>query len=235
VSPVQHLPQARAFQDIRAIIFDVDGVIADTARLQEIAWRRLTLREGLPFDEHTAQALRGLSREASLRRILGDQRAEPDRFMKMMERKNADYVALVGQLTPVDVLPGVVSLLRSLRGLGLEAAACSASRNARLVLDRLGLTHSFNCIVDGIDEAGAKSGLHRFLLASAAMRVEPAHCVAVEDSTAGLSAARQFGMKSIGIGDSETLSTATFVVDSLSSLNALQILDKLTRRALNAG
>jgi beta-phosphoglucomutase len=227
-------PQAWVDAEVRAVLFDVDGVIADTARLHEIAWRRLAQREKLPFDDRTARDLRGLSRETSLRRILGDCHVAPDRFAKMMERKNADYLALVGQLTPLDVLPGVVPLLRSLRRRGLEVAAVSASRNAQRVLDRLDLARAFDCIVDGNDESRACPPLHRFLLAAAALRVEPVHCVVVEDSSAGLASARQFGMKSIGVGLAAALGPASVVVASLSGVDAETLVSRLSLPADSA-
>jgi beta-phosphoglucomutase len=223
--------QNRRCDGVRAFLFDVDGVLADTARLHEAAWRRLAQREGLPFDHRTARDLRGLSREASLRRILGNRAAAPEHFVKMMDRKNADYLALVAQLTPLDVLPGALRLLKELRRLDLNIAAVSISRNARTVLDRLDLTHYFDAVVDGNDAAPSGDGRHRFLLAAAALHVEPGQCVVVEDSAVGVAAARQFGMKSIGVGDADALCAATMTLESLHDVEAEFLIDRLSEPA----
>jgi kojibiose phosphorylase len=204
---------------LAAILFDVDGVLADTARLHEAAWRRLAEREGLPFNDDVAQSLRGLSREASLRRILGKRTVSPDRCQEMMDAKNADYLMLVERLTPHDVLPGARELLHGLTELGIHAAAVSASRNARRVLERLGLADCLGVIVDGEDEARSRTGLHRYLLAAAALRVEPPKCAVVEDSAFGIAAARQFGMRTVGIGGRNTLSAASIVFESLRGVD----------------
>lgn len=218
----------RRLSGVSAILFDVDGVLADTARLHEAAWRRLAEREGLPLDDGTAQSLRGLSREASLRRILGERTVSPDRRQEMMDAKNADYLMLVERLTPDDVLPGARELLDDLADLGIRAAAVSASRNARRVLERLGLAGSLGVIADGEDESRSKTGLHRYLLAAAALHIEPARCAVVEDSAFGIAAARQFGMRTVGIGGRNTLSAATIVFESLRGIDGRCLLHWLS-------
>ncbi|MEK6642962.1 MAG: HAD-IA family hydrolase [Planctomycetota bacterium] len=218
---------APATNSIGAFLFDVDGVLADTARLHEAAWRRLAIREGLSLDTDTARSLRGLSRSDSLRRVLGQRRVTQHRFNELMEQKNCDYLRQVEQLTPTDVLPGSSELLEELPGFGIRVAAVSASCNARPVLDRLGLLDRFAAVVDGTDDVSTTG--HRFLSASAVLRVEPSRCVVVEDSTTGAAAARQFGMKCLGLGDATALCMATMVFESLRGVDARSLLRWLTR------
>ena len=214
---------------IGAFLFDVDGVLADTARLHERAWRAIARREGLPFDDAIARELRGRSREESLRRILGNRRVPLARFNAIMEAKNAEYVRLVDGLTAEDTLPGARELLVELNERGIRTAAVSASKNARRVLERLGLSGVsgryppfLETIVDGNDEAVER--LHRYLSAAAALRVDPGRCVVVEDSQAGIAAARQFGMRSIGLGTNGQLVGATLVFESLRGVEARHLL-----------
>lgn len=217
---------------VRAFLFDVDGVLADTARLHEEAWRRIAGREGLAFDDSVARDLKGRSREDSLRRILGNRRIPLDRFNAIMAAKNEEYLRLVDGLTPDDALPGARELLADLNERGIRTAAVSASRNARRVLGRLALAadggdgppYRLEQVIDGNDEAASAGRLHRYLLAAAALRVDPAHCVVVEDSQAGIAAARQFGMRSIGLGEDTQLIGATLVFESLRGIEGRHLL-----------
>ncbi|HVP12875.1 MAG TPA: beta-phosphoglucomutase family hydrolase [Phycisphaerae bacterium] len=205
---------------IGAFIFDVDGVLADTATLHTEAWRRLAKEEGLDFDEAAANALRGLSREDSLRRLLHGREVPADRFTELLDRKNGYYLGELKHLSERVVLPGVRLLLAGLRDLGIKLAAASLSRNARAVLLRTGLVSNFDVIVDGNDLEESRSDLNRFHLIARALRVDPARCVVVEDSTAGIAAARAAGMRSVGVGDYERLCAATMVLDSLRGTDA---------------
>jgi beta-phosphoglucomutase len=205
---------------IGAFIFDVDGVLADTAAIHTAAWQRLAEEEGLEFNDPTADALRGLSREDSLRRLLDGRSVSPDQFSELLDRKNGYYLSSLKHLNERVVLPGVRLLLAGLRELGIKLAAASLSRNARPVLLRTGLVSNFDVIIDGNDLADSKSGLNRFLLLARAVRVEPARCVVVEDSTAGIAAARAAGMRSVGVGGYDRLCAATMVLDSLRGVDA---------------
>ena len=205
---------------IAAFIFDVDGVIADTATLHEAAWRQIARREGIEIDAGTAQALRGTPRDASLRLILGNRRVPLRRFNELMEEKNADYLRRVEALGPADVLPGTLALLDQLRSMGMGIAAASASRNARRVLQQLQIDGRFDAIVDGADEATSSAGLHRYLLAAGALRVAPGRCVVVEDSPTGVATARQFGMLTVGLGNGNALCAASIVFESLRGVDA---------------
>lgn len=229
VRPRRPSPRPTGAKAIGGFLFDVDGVIADTAIHHLAAWRRIAEEEGLPFDDATARDLRGLPRDASLRRILGSRKIEAARFAALMEKKNACYVAALDALSPADILPGVLTLLGDLAHLAIRVAAVSASRNARTVLARVGLADRFEILVDGEDAFRATNGLHRFLLAAAALRLSPARCVVVEDSQAGVAAARSFGMRVIGLGDPRTLCAATLVFESLRGVRGKPLVKWLSQ------
>ena len=212
---------------IDAIIFDVDGVIADTAERHADAWRRLADEEGLAFDETIADSLRGLSRAASLKRLLGDHEATPDEFKDMMERKNRYYVASLESLSPSDTLPGVTRLMRQFAAMNVKVAAASASKNARLVLDRIGLVEQFDAIVDGNEVGRPKPAPDLFARAAARLRIKPGRCVVIEDAAAGVAAALAAGMRSIGVGDADRLHAATLVLPTLDEIEAIALIEML--------
>jgi beta-phosphoglucomutase len=205
---------------IGAMLFDVDGVLADTATLHTAAWRRLAGEEGLDFDETAAEALRGLPREDSLRRIIGNRQISPERFSELLDRKNGYYSADLKESGEHIVLPGVRLLLAGLGELNVKLAAVSLSRNARTVLLRARLVSHFDVIIDGSDLSESGPGSNRFLLTAKALDVEPSRCVVVEDAAAGIAAARAAGMRSVGIGDYDHLCAATMVLESLRGVDA---------------
>lgn len=209
---------------IRAALFDVDGVLADTARLHTAAWRRLADEEGLPFDDRLADQLRGVSREESLRRILNGRRVSDVNFRAMMDRKNACYQEFVARLTGEDALPGARVLLEDLADEGVTCAAVSISRNARQVLAQLELSPLLKVIIDGNDAAQSRTGLDRYLLAAAALRCDPRKCVVFEDSTAGIALARRAGMVTIGLGEPRRLAAADMIFDSLRGVSGRLLL-----------
>jgi kojibiose phosphorylase len=220
--------------EIAAFVFDVDGVLADTAGLHAAAWRRLAGEENVPVDEGLCDAVRGLSREASLRRVLAGREVDAPRAAEMMERKNRYYLELVGRLGPSDALPGGSELLERLRARGLRLAVASASRNARTVLERIGLRERFDVIIDGNDEARSEWGLHRYLLAAAGLRLSPRRCVVVDDSPAGVATAREAGMRTVGVGDPGRLCAATLTIPSLEAADADALLSGLAGRPESA-
>ncbi|MCW5757016.1 MAG: beta-phosphoglucomutase family hydrolase [Phycisphaeraceae bacterium] len=187
---------------IEAIIFDVDGVLVQTDRLHERSWRALAQREGLPFPDGLADRLRGVSRERSLELLLGDahERCTPERRVALMDAKNQLFLEAANALTPDDTIPGVRPLLAALREMGLRLAAASASRNARLVLDRVGLSALLHAVIDGHDAPRAKPDPQCFLMAAEMLQTEPARCVVVEDALAGVDAAVNAGMAVVGVG-----------------------------------
>ncbi len=216
---------------VRGFIFDVDGVIADTAVLHTAAWRRLAAEEGLPFDENLADQLRGVSRSESLRILLGDVKVSPERFEELAARKNSYYGECLSSLTEADVLPGVRSLMDALSSRGVRIAAVSVSRNARTVLIHTRMIDAFDIVIDGNDLPRFNPTLNRFQHAARLLRVEPGACVVVEDSATGVAAARAAGMRSVGIGDADRLCVATVAVDSLRDIDAARLLTWLSPNA----
>lgn len=208
---------------IDAFLFDVDGVLADTADLHAEAWRRAAREIGIEIPDAIIPLLRGRSREDSLRLILQGRALPGEVFASVMDRKNRYYVVSLDGLTPDDALPGAAKLLDELSRARLRLAAVSASRNARLVLTRIGLIRKFERVVDGLVKLPSGEG-NRYAYAAAAMRCEPTRCVVVEDSQAGVDLARAAGMGVIGLGDAVRNSKAHFLLDRLDSIRACDLL-----------
>jgi beta-phosphoglucomutase len=221
---------------IAAFIFDVDGVIADTSGLHAGAWRRVAIEEGLPVAPDLEHAVRGLSREASLRFLLSGRETPAAKFDEMMRRKNHYYEATLrvgGALAP---LPGVVELIGELQSMGLKVGAASASRHGREVLGRLAVGELFDTIVDGTDATSGAAGLHRFLRVCTGLGATPDRCVVVEDAASGLATARNLGMLTIGIGDPGRLAAADLVYESLCGVDGEPLVRWLDRhQARRAG
>lgn len=207
-----------------AVLFDVDGVLADTAKLHTAAWARLAGEERLPFQAEVADALRGLSREDSLRLLLGPRRVTQQSFEDMLDRKNAYYLDMVAGLSEADALPGAAGLLAQFARLGIRRAAVSLSRNARAVLGRIGMTPMLDVIMDGTDARGIPGGLDRYHRAAAALATSPRRCLVIEDSTSGIAAAKNAGMRTIGVGSPQRLCAADLVFESLQGVSARLLL-----------
>ncbi len=201
----------------RAFIFDLDGVITDTAPLHFVAWKQLAAGVGIDFDEAFNEKLKGVSRMDSLALILaqgGAQFSAAD-MHAMAERKNREYVRLLERLTPADLLPGALEALRAARAAGCRVGLASASKNAAFVLDRLGIADAFDHVVDAGGIARSKPDPEVFLAAAEALRVEPSRCVGIEDAVAGIEAVRAAGMFALGVGDPRVLTRADQVVPDL--------------------
>lgn len=207
----------------KAVIFDVDGVLVRTDALHEKSWRTLAQQEGLPFPEGLPDQLRGVSRERSLELVLADalDRYTDGQRTELMERKNAAFLGAVHAMTPADALPGVRELLKELRTAGPKLAAASASRNARVVLDRVDLTKHLDAIIDGHDAPRPKPDPQCFLLAAEKLGCDPAQCVVVEDAPAGVEAAINAGMRVVGVGPVQRDPRVALGAASLASI-ALQ-------------
>lgn len=209
-----------------AVLFDLDGVLVDTAELHFRSWRRIAAELGVPFDRARNEPLRGLGRMESLERLLGPRAGEfsAARKQALADAKNDAYLALVGGLTPGDLLPGVVDLLRGLRERGVPLAVASSSRNTRAVLERLGVAGCFAAIVDGNDAPRSKPDPQVFLRAAERLGVPPAACIVIEDAASGVAAARAAGMRVIGVGPAERVGAAERVVASLAELSVDELL-----------
>lgn len=187
-----------------AFLFDLDGVITDTARCHFSAWKALADRLGLSFDENVNQHLKGVSRRRSFEIILehngkagcyGDAEIE-----ELTGEKNALYVAQISTLTPKDILPCIPAFLEAARSHGILLAVASASKNAPAVLERLGLSGAFDYVADAGKIARPKPDPEVFLNCAEHLGVSPESCVGFEDSQAGIEAIHAAGMPSVGIG-----------------------------------
>lgn len=212
----------------RAVIFDLDGVITDTAEQHYQGWQRLADEEGLPFDRAANEALRGLSRRESLLALLGDRQVDEATLADWMARKNRYYVDSLADMTPADALPGAVELVRDAKARGLLVAIGSSSKNARLVLDKLGITGAFDAIADGDSVERAKPAPDLFLEAARLLDVAPAACIVVEDAASGVDAALAAGMIAVGVGPGDRVGHATFRFDTPADIDLDVVLGQET-------
>jgi len=212
-----------------ALILDLDGVVTDTATQHESAWRTVLEEHGLPFRRSAYERTRGLSREDSLRELLGDVQVDDEAFTAMLEAKNARYVEALDTLTLRDLLPGVLDLLLAAEARHWKVAIGSSSRNAARVLDRMGVTDLFDAVADGASGA-PKPAPDIFLAAARMLDVEPAACVVVEDAGSGVEAGLAAGMRVVGVGPSDRVGRAHVRVDATRDL----LLDELEPAILAA-
>lgn len=210
---------------IKAAIFDLDGVIVDTARFHFLAWKQLAQQLGFEFTEEDNERLKGVSRARSLEILLeiGHVNASEQEKLALATEKNELYVAYIQQLQSTDLLPGAKALVEALKQQGVKIALGSASRNARFILDRLGISEWFDAIVDGNATSAAKPDPEVFLLGCQALAVAAEDCVVFEDSEAGVEAAKRANMKVIGVGRADHLARADRVVQSLEELLPLKL------------
>lgn len=212
---------------IKGFIFDLDGVITDTAEYHYRGWQRLAEEEGLAFTRDDNEQLRGIPRRESLLLILKDRQYPEDKILEMMERKNNYYLEFIREISPRDLLPGAKELLEEIRAAGLKNALGSASKNATEVLDRLGIRSLFDAISDGHSVERQKPAPDLFLHAAGQLGLTPDESVVVEDAEAGIEAARAGGFRSIGLGPWERVGKAEAVFPSLSGVHLEDILTAL--------
>lgn len=212
---------------ISCCIFDLDGVIVDTARYHYRAWRELAADLGFVFDEEQGEAVKGVSRMASLDIVLRAGGME-DRFSQaekeaLAERKNERYKQLIARMTPDEVLPGVEPFLEDLRRHGIRIVLGSASKNTHTILDRCRIGAWFDAVVDGTMTSRAKPDPEVFLMGAELVGADPAECVVFEDAAAGIEAARRGGMRSVGVGRSDRLTGASMCIGSFEGLTFGQV------------
>lgn len=206
---------------MKACIFDLDGVLVDTAKYHFIAWQRLASNLGVDFTEHDNEQLKGLSRDASLDYILikGKITASISEREIWKEQKNNWYLELVTNMPEDEVLPNCKELLQDLKKNNIKVGLGSASKNAKLILDRVNITHFFDTIIDGTVTSKSKPDPEVFLLGAKALSVKPSECIVFEDALNGVKAAKLGGFPTIGIGDANVLTEADLVKPSLLGLN----------------
>ena len=199
---------------IEACLFDLDGVIVDTAKYHFIAWKALAEELGFEFTIEDNERLKGVSRMQSLEILLeigGKQFSEQEK-LAMAENKNTLYVSYIEKMTPEETLPGVPEFLQELRNKGIKIALGSASKNSPMILDRIQLSGMFDVVVDGNSITEAKPNPEVFLKGAEWLGVSPEHCVVFEDAIAGIEAARNANMYCVGIGEPKTLGMADLVI-----------------------
>lgn len=215
---------------IKGCIFDLDGVVVDTAKYHYQAWRRLANELGFEFDESHNERLKGVSRMRSLEILLevGGLSFSQEKMEQLAARKNEWYVEYISRMTPNEILPGSKELLEELRSKGVKLALGSASKNTPLIMDRIGLKDHFDAIIDGNVISIAKPAPDIFLAASKAIGVEPPRCIVFEDAEAGVEAAINAGMRVVGIGNPQILRRANLVVPDLKNFTFQYLVDSLS-------
>jgi len=213
---------------IKAFIFDLDGVLTDTAEYHFRGWKRLADEEGIPFTREDNEALRGIPRRASLLVVLKGRTYPEEKIQEMMERKNNYYLEFIREITPRDLLPGARELLEEIHAAGLKAALGSASKNAGEEIDRLGIRSLLDAISDGYSVERQKPAPDLFLHAAKQLGLPPAECVVVEDAAAGVEAALAGGFRTVGIGPQERVGQAELVLPSLEGRRLADILRGFT-------
>ncbi|MEK7718227.1 MAG: beta-phosphoglucomutase [Bacteroidota bacterium] len=206
---------------IKACLFDLDGVIVDTAKYHFIAWKEMAAELGFDFTEKENELLKGVSRMHSLDILLGIGKISKTEEEKqaLAEKKNQRYLEYVEQMNEEEILPGVTRFLDDLRSNGILIALGSASQNAPLILDRIHLKGKFDVVVDGNAVSKAKPDPEVFLKCAELLKVEPSACLVFEDAQAGIEAALNGGMKVIGVGSSDNLSLADHYIPGFKKLD----------------
>ena len=196
----------------KGFIFDLDGVIVDTAKYHYLAWKKLANELGFEFTKEQNELFKGVSRKRCLEILLdiGKIDATQEQFDTWMITKNVDYLAYIKNMDASEILPDVSKILEYLKEKGIPIALGSASKNAKPILEKVGLLHYFDTIVDGNSVTKAKPDPEVFLLAAKQLGVNSNDCIVFEDAVAGVEAANAAKMISIGIGDDKVLSHAQF-------------------------
>ena len=206
----------------KAVIFDLDGVIVDTAKYHYMAWKELANSLGFDFSEEQNELLKGVSRVRSLEILLdlGKVDLTQEEKDKYLIEKNVQYLQYIEKMDASEILPGISNLLSHLKKEEIRFALGSASKNARLILENLNLIHLFDAIVDGNDVSTAKPDPEVFLIAAEKLATRPEDCIVIEDAQAGILAANAAGMISVGIGDQMVLQEADFNLKSTDELTS---------------
>lgn len=209
----------------KGLLFDLDGVLVDTARYHFKAWKRLAETFEVDFNEERNEKLKGVSRVESLRKILewGGKTLSDAEFQKAMDLKNTWYLEYIDRMAPDEVLPGAERFLKEARQDGYKIALGSASKNAPHILDKVGLTPLFDAIIDGNRTSRSKPDPEVFLLGAEDLLLQPSQCVVFEDAEAGVEAAKAGGMYAVGVGSAEVLHKADKVIPGFEDLHLVDL------------
>lgn len=206
---------------IKGCIFDMDGVIVDTAKFHFKAWQRLSESLGIPFTHEQNEQLKGVSRVDSLEKILswGNLILDNQKKLELMELKNKWYLEYVEEVSPADMLPGTLDFLNECRSSNVKIALGSSSKNAILILEKLEIMTFFDAVVDGNKITLSKPNPEVFLRAAKEIGLQPSECVVFEDAISGVEAAKAGGFYCVGIGEDNILNMADKVISSLAQIH----------------
>lgn len=214
---------------MKAVLFDLDGVITDTAKFHFLAWHDLGAELGIEVDETFNEELKGVSRNDSLERILvrggvADQYSSAEKEA-LCAKKNAHYVELIQEMKPEDILPGIIPLLDELKAAGIKMIVTSASKNAPGILDLLRVRPYFDGVVDPATIKAGKPAPDIFLAGAQLAGTDPADCVGVEDAASGIEAIKAAGIVAVGVGDEQVLALADRVLPGTADLSLAVLLE----------
>jgi beta-phosphoglucomutase len=211
---------------IKACIFDLDGVLVDTARFHFLAWKSLADRLGFTFTESDNERLKGVSRMASLEILLEIGKKAPTDLEKLeyAAEKNTLYLEYIEKMTPEDILPGVRKFLTELKKSGILIGLGSVSKNARSILSKTAITELFDAIVDGNIITHAKPDPEVFLTGAKMLNMTPVQCVVFEDAVAGVEAAHRAGMKCVGVGAPDILHEADRIIPGFENFQVKDLI-----------
>jgi beta-phosphoglucomutase len=209
--------------EIKAVIFDLDGVIVSTDEYHYQAWKNISNKENIPFDKTINNRLRGVSRAESLEIILekSSKKYKQDEKEVLLEEKNNVYKELLKNLSSSDILPGVNEVINYLKYNNIKIAIGSSSKNTSLILQKIGLINSFDAIADGTMVKKSKPDPEVFILASDKLGISPKNCIVVEDAKAGVEAAIAGDMKVAAVGDAIKCNKANYNLDNLINLTTI--------------
>ena len=213
----------------KGVLFDLDGVITDTAEYHYLAWKKVADELGITIDREFNEKLKGVSREDSLRLILEHGKRESDfsetEFQQLAKSKNDNYVEMIQAVSPKDVYPGILELLKELKNAGIKISLASASKNGPFLLKQMALTDYFDGIADPAKVAAGKPAPDIFILAAQVVGLDPNECIGIEDAQAGIAAIKACGALPVGVGQAEQLGDDIALVESTSELT-LAFLEK---------
>ncbi len=213
---------------IKGCIFDLDGVIVDTAKYHYLAWKELADNLGFDFTKSDNERLKGVSRMRSLDILLkiGNKQFNEETKLKFAENKNKVYLKYILKMTPGEILPGVIDFLKELKSKKIKIALGSASKNAMTILTQLKLTDYFDTVIDGTSVNKAKPDPEVFLKGAESLNLKPEECIVFEDAEAGIEAAIKGGFKSVGIGSIDNLGKANYVMQGFKDATFNKIIKK---------
>lgn len=214
----------------KAFIFDLDGVITDTAEFHYLSWKKLAEEVGISFDKQFNERLKGISRMESLELILQLDtsllKTSNEEKVKLANKKNEFYLELAESLNEENVLPGIENLLKHIKKRNIKIALGSASENAKNVVKKLGLSNYFDYIVDASKVKKGKPDPETFIIAADYLGIPYKECIGIEDAAAGIEAINKANMFSVGVGSVENLSQANYLVEDTSKLDFEEIIKK---------